>query len=273
MRVWFAIFTAVFLCAQPLKAQAQTKACPVAGDYLVTGQNTGASRQYYGEAVITDTGSGCNMRWLPPNTSEGSGSFADGALTIHYVLGGGRGVVRYELSSSGELAGVFWPEGQPTKILGSETLRRKGASTQPAVQPAQSLSRPAQPASQPASKTGTTLEQSIDSLIAYDARGWALNRYDRGSVRNLRMLSQSNNGADYQVQANYTYNNGSPGWVKLRFVNNKFSCIEFWDFAGDCRALLPDRTYYDNNTSSMDALFGGRCHWWQSDQSAFTPCL
>ena len=105
--------------AATVSAQA---ACPIAGQYSVKGRMTGASGFYKGEALIKDEGGDCFVRWLPPNTSQGVGTYDGGVLTVNYTLGGSPGVVRYERAADGSLRGSFWPKGQPTHILGIETL-------------------------------------------------------------------------------------------------------------------------------------------------------
>jgi len=115
------IFSVAALLGVAVTASARA-ACPIAGQYAVKGKLTGASGSYKGEAVIKDEGGDCFVRWLPPNTSQGVGTYADGVLTVNFSLGGQPGVVRYERTDSGVLEGTFWPKGHPTSISGVETL-------------------------------------------------------------------------------------------------------------------------------------------------------
>ena len=62
-----------------------------------------------------------------------------------------------------------------------------------------------------------------------------LNRYDRGSVRNTRVVARS--GADRIVYSDYTYNGGTPGWVQLYIVDGRLGCVEYHDFSGQCRPI------------------------------------
>ncbi|MDX2235750.1 MAG: hypothetical protein NW200_14720 [Hyphomonadaceae bacterium] len=78
---------------------------------------------------------------------------------------------------------------------------------------------------------------AMEELVAIDARGWMFNSYDRGSMRNVQVLEQSPDGQSAVVYGEYSYNRGSQGWVKARFDNGQFTCIEFWDFSGRCRGL------------------------------------
>ena len=77
----------------------------------------------------------------------------------------------------------------------------------------------------------------FDGLIAEDASSWMMNRYDRGSMRNMKIIATSNGGQTKVVYGDYTYNGGQAGWVKAQFNNGELSCIEFWDFSGQCRPL------------------------------------
>ncbi|MEI9888996.1 MAG: hypothetical protein WDN08_21340 [Rhizomicrobium sp.] len=113
---------AVFLGIATASIASAQAGCAVAGRYMAKGQLTGASNVYKGEVIIKDQDGGCFVRWLPPNTSSGVGTYADGVLTMNYVLGGKPGVVRYERSGDGVMEGSFWPQGHPTQIQGVETL-------------------------------------------------------------------------------------------------------------------------------------------------------
>lgn len=112
----------VAMTAGPLSAQGGS--CPVAGSYSVVGRVPGAVGSYQGEAMISAQGSGCYMRWYPPNDSEGSGSYANGVLTINFTFANGySGVVRYTMAPNGELHGIWWMNSNASN-QGTETLRR-----------------------------------------------------------------------------------------------------------------------------------------------------
>jgi hypothetical protein len=118
----FVFSAAIALTAVVGSAWSAEAACPVAGNYSVDGHMSGHPRDYYGKAVIEARGGYCFVRWLPPNTSEGTGSYEGRTLTVDFVLGGNPGVVRYERSDDGVLHGKFWPKGEPEQLLGTETL-------------------------------------------------------------------------------------------------------------------------------------------------------
>jgi hypothetical protein len=77
----------------------------------------------------------------------------------------------------------------------------------------------------------------FDQLVAEDASGWIMNRYDRGSMSNMKIVSSIEGGRTKIVYGDYTYNGGQSGWVKAKFTDEKLVCLEFWDFSGQCRPL------------------------------------
>lgn len=78
------------------------------------------------------------------------------------------------------------------------------------------------------------LTRGMDAVVQLDSRGWWANRYDVGSMHNVSVRSESNYSTAY---GDYTYNGGVPGWVRMRYVGEQISCIEFHDFAGNCRPV------------------------------------
>lgn len=80
-----------------------------------------------------------------------------------------------------------------------------------------------------------TSTSAMDEIVATDARGWVFNRYDRGSMRNVAVVSKS--GDAVVIRGDYTFNRGKPGWVKVSFNGERVLCLEFWDFKGNCRPL------------------------------------
>ncbi len=79
------------------------------------------------------------------------------------------------------------------------------------------------------------LDAAMDRIITRDSWGWMFNRYDRGSVRNTRVVLR--NGSDRIVYSDFTYNGGRPGWVQLYIVDGRLGCVEYHDFMGQCRPV------------------------------------
>jgi hypothetical protein len=111
---------------------------------------------------------------------------------------------------------------------GAETEPEYSASSRPSVETPTRRTVKAPPKSAVA---------YFDGLIAHDASSWIMNRYDRGSMKNMKIVESSNQGRTKIVYGEYTYNGGMSGWVRARFVDTKLQCLEFWDFSGRCRAL------------------------------------
>jgi hypothetical protein len=107
-------------------ANAQSGYCPVAGSYRVLGRHPGGSGTYTGEALISATATGCQVRWFPPNDSFGTGDYSNGVLTIYFTFAqnGASGVVKYTRAPNGELHGTWWMNGGESQ-QGTETLRPK----------------------------------------------------------------------------------------------------------------------------------------------------
>lgn len=109
----------------PIPAHGQAAKCAVAGQYNVVGRIPGSNNSYTGTAQITSSMTGCSVRWFPPNDSTGSGTYANGVLTVRFTFtSGGKGTVRYTRAANGELHGVWWMDGRQSE-QGTETLRAR----------------------------------------------------------------------------------------------------------------------------------------------------
>jgi hypothetical protein len=100
----------------------------LSGTYGVDGQNPNGSR-YDGKATITMSANGCRVDWIHgANTSFGKCKLEGKTFTVNFDLGGGKGVVVYELRPNGDLVGEWWMNNSPNS-KGKETLYlRKAAS-------------------------------------------------------------------------------------------------------------------------------------------------
>lgn len=84
---------------------------------------------------------------------------------------------------------------------------------------------------------GPALTQKFDRIVQADSQGWAFNRYDAGSLRNVKIVSGKAGVGTYVMRGEYTYNGGARGWVMAEMVGPKLSCIQFWDAVLGCRGL------------------------------------
>ncbi len=88
-------------------------ACPVAGTYRVAGTNTGGTT-YQGTATIEARDGECVIKWSPPSEAEGSGTYANGRLKVHYrpLAGGEGGEATYTRQNDGTLRGTWSLNGE-----------------------------------------------------------------------------------------------------------------------------------------------------------------
>lgn len=77
----------------------------------------------------------------------------------------------------------------------------------------------------------------IDDLVADQAKTWAFNKYNKGSISDVNILSSDGNGRPAAIRANYRYSGfgNSNGWVKITFTNGLPECIYFFDFPDNCK--------------------------------------
>lgn len=100
----------------------------------------------------------------------------------------------------------------------------------------------------------TELDRVMDRVVTRDSWGWMFNRYDRGSVRNTRVEARV--GRDRLVYSDYTYNGGTPGWVRLYIIAGVVNCVEYHDFPNTCRPVGA-RSYSHGITSQLLAMAAG----------------
>ena len=78
----------------------------------------------------------------------------------------------------------------------------------------------------------------IDDLVANQAKTWAFNRYEPGSISGAIVQSTDTNGRPAELKANYRYqgfSGTSNGWVRITFTNGLPKCIYFFDFPDNCK--------------------------------------
>jgi hypothetical protein len=120
---------------------------------------------------------------------------------------------------------------------------------------------------------GPALTQKFDSFVRTDAQGWAFNRYDAGSMHNVKIVSGKAGVGTYVMRGEYTYNGGSKGSVLVEMAGSNLSCIQFWDGAfsggGSGSSAIDDDPNRDRRSSSsspppappaQSGGFYGNCH-------------
>lgn len=81
-----------------------------------------------------------------------------------------------------------------------------------------------------------------DFVVRTDSLDWLSNRYADGSAHVTRK-TRSNAMGTTILRAEFGYIGGQSGWVNITLNDDKAiePCVEFWDFAGSCRAMhIPD---------------------------------
>lgn len=82
----------------------------------------------------------------------------------------------------------------------------------------------------------------INDLILENSRGWMLNQYISGSVRNVNVQRRDSQGRPSSIRADYTYSQlgqGARGSVVLAFQQGLPKCLYFFDAPSTCRVPSP----------------------------------
>lgn len=131
-----------------------------------------------------------------------------------------------------DFSGAF--EGSTLKFVDVEkrdmeqAVAQRAAAAQAAAQEAAYRALP---------NAGPVLTKRLDGWAATDSRGWVQNKYDTGSMSNVKIISGSAKSGNFAVKGFYTFNGGARGSVTVNMANNKFQCIQFWDSYEGCRVL------------------------------------
>lgn len=84
----------------------------------------------------------------------------------------------------------------------------------------------------------------LNTIVQIDSESWAFNKYVPGSMTNVSVLSQRPDIATIELKGFYTYRTGerlSTGWVVATIQNGNLKCLQYHDFANECRSIrLPD---------------------------------
>lgn len=119
----------------------------------------------------------------------------------------------------------FAQGGTPLRLASGDTLAEVMAG-----KPKHDLSKPADHA------------RLIDDLITENSKGWAFNRYIRGSVGNVSVRSRDAQGRPQRISANYRFSQMGQavgGSVELAFQKGLPKCLFFFDAPSTCRVPSP----------------------------------
>jgi hypothetical protein len=73
------------------------------------------------------------------------------------------------------------------------------------------------------------LSKKLETIVEADSKGWGFNTFDRGSVQNVKIEDSAGGGKSVVLRGDYTYNNGTHGWVEAKISRGTVECVHFWD--------------------------------------------
>jgi hypothetical protein len=128
--------------------------------------------------------------------------------------------------------------------LGQPALRLAGGQTLASIGPP----RPSQ--GSPFKDSNYT--RMLDDLIVENSRAWMINRYVRGSVRDVKVTSRDRLGRPTKIFGRYQFNGykgRAQGSVIVQFADGLPQCLYFFDNPNTCRSPSPRViTAYENGS-------------------------
>ena len=155
-------------------------------------------------------------------------------------------VILYQRALTYDSSNAFARKNLQTAQL---TLNRQAAtSARPAVPLTNSA--PATRSNDASSKPATARQaQLLSNAIWQDSQSWIVNRFDNGSVSDVRITSV--NGSTTTATGRYTFNQGQQGWAAVQIQGGQVQCIQFWD-TGTCAPVRTAARIPTRPTTSTD---------------------
>lgn len=215
------------------------------GDFGFVIQRAGAFGARQGSRVPVE------LRWIEANGAYGGGHYrTHNAEVGRNYIGvsappdvadsvsiAARQASAFELVISGRSHGRVSLAGSSQALLSLETCRpaasrvtRRGSGGPGAGGYGTRLSDPAMGRAIP-----RVMVAQIDQAIASSSRTWILNRYDRGSIKNVFRMSGYEQPGAFRLIAQYSYNGGLPGFVEVQYRGGRIECMYFFDNPTFCR--------------------------------------
>jgi len=154
------------------------------------------------------------------------------------------------------------PSGQSAKVTFASTrtefvdLAEQDRKAQAAHQAEQERLAAAEAAYRALPDAGAGLTRQLESFVQADSQGWMFNRFDIGSVHDVKILNGSAKTGTLLMKGVYTYNGGMSGWVMVQLYEGKFGCIQFWDAIIGCRPLRNAAQGQAMRAAALSLLFG-----------------
>lgn len=148
-------------------------------------------------------------------------------------------------ASSGASSRVKWKTRFQASAVGYTDYAQvqRNRPSPPVSAPARNAATPSRPASgyvQPGSSPPATgpaakpaLVAALRTAVQNDATNWGINRFDSGSLSNVRVIRGSG-AAPSRIRGTYTFNNGHPGWVEADVSGGRILCLNYWDTGSRC---------------------------------------
>lgn len=80
------------------------------------------------------------------------------------------------------------------------------------------------------------IDYKLSAAVELDSFGWASDGYRQDSLRVSRRTKPKK--GFYQIWADFQLQSGGSAWVRGEIVDDRISCLEFWDLPGVCRPIL-----------------------------------
>lgn len=92
----------------------------------------------------------------------------------------------------------------------------------------------------PSDSENQNYERLVEDLVQEESRSWKMNKYVRGSISDVTVLSAGENGHPSRMEANYQFKGGFGGKeyrgsVTVAFDAGIPNCLYFFDFPDRCR--------------------------------------
>ena len=104
---------------------------------------------------------------------------------------------------------------------------------------------------------GSTLTRQLDGFVQTDSLGWASNRYNTGSMSNVKIVEGSVRSGNYVMRGEFTYAGGAEGWVMAKMGGGQFECIQFQDTMTGCRPLRTPGQGQAVSGAILEGIFSG----------------
>ena len=217
----------------------------ISGRYSGTGGMSSGS--------ITGTRSGTRCRTL--DTQSGMTNEAECTRTRFAVVARAQGprntsIARVEATATRFVDAAV--EAQQQRVAAAEAAERRR------VQEAQAQREAAAEARRIAAlpRASATHARLLAAAIEQDSQSWALDRYVRGSLNNVRIWGSG--GGETVVRGDFTYVDGRQGWIRGRIAGGQVLAIQYQNTFGYAAVRVPGANYGGSGVEPRGTCIRGR---------------